>query len=60
MTPRVTVSYARTHLSALLRRVEAGERFVITRKGRPDVVLIPEPASDDHPVSAPSVWQRAK
>ena len=32
---------ARTHLPKLLQRVEAGERFVITRHGRPVAELIP-------------------
>lgn len=37
---------AKTHLPALLRRVEAGERIVITRHGRPVAELVP-PASED-------------
>ena len=32
---------AKTHLSQLLQRVAAGERFVITRHGRPVAELIP-------------------
>ncbi len=32
---------AKTHLPRLLRRVEAGERFVITRHNRPVAELIP-------------------
>lgn len=32
---------AKIHLSRLLRRVEAGERFVITRHNRPVAELIP-------------------
>ena len=32
---------ARKHLSRLLQRVAAGERFVITRHGRPVAELIP-------------------
>ena len=31
---------AKTNLSRLLRRVEAGERFVITRHGRPVAELV--------------------
>lgn len=34
---------AKTHLAALLKRVEAGERFVITRHGRPVAELRPLP-----------------
>ena len=37
---------AKTHLSQLLRRVEAGERFVITRHNRPVARLIPFQARD--------------
>jgi prevent-host-death family protein len=32
---------AKTHLGQLLERVEKGERFVITRHGRPVAELIP-------------------
>jgi prevent-host-death family protein len=32
---------AKTHLSALLERVEKGERFTITRRGRPVAELVP-------------------
>lgn len=32
---------AKTHLPALLRRVEQGERIVITRHGRPIAELVP-------------------
>lgn len=31
---RVTVTYARTHLSALAARAEGGETFEITRRGK--------------------------
>ncbi|MBM3502352.1 MAG: type II toxin-antitoxin system prevent-host-death family antitoxin [Alphaproteobacteria bacterium] len=34
-TSTVGVFEAKTHLSALLERVEKGERFVITRHGQP-------------------------
>ena len=37
---------AKTHLPRLLRRVTAGERFVITRHGRPVAELIPYRATD--------------
>jgi prevent-host-death family protein len=32
---------AKTHLSSLLERVEKGERFIITRHGRPIAQLVP-------------------
>jgi len=37
---------AKTHLSKLLERVEKGERFVITRHGKPVAELIPIVAQD--------------
>ncbi len=39
---------AKTHLPQLLQRVEAGERFVITRHSRPVAELIPiQPRDSD-------------
>lgn len=38
-----TVANAKSHLSALLTNVEAGQEIVITRRGRPVARLIPEP-----------------
>jgi prevent-host-death family protein len=37
---------AKTHLSALLERVERGESFTITRHGRPVARLVPVQARD--------------
>lgn len=37
----VNVHEAKTHLSRLLRRVQAGEEFVIARDGRPVARLVP-------------------
>jgi prevent-host-death family protein len=37
---------AKTHLPKLLERVEKGERFVITRHGKPVAELIPVAARD--------------
>ena len=37
----VNVQEAKTHLSALLARVAAGERIVLTRHGKPCAQLIP-------------------
>lgn len=37
---RVSVTYAKTHLSALLRLVEAGEEVEITRNGVPVAKLV--------------------
>jgi prevent-host-death family protein len=37
----VNVHEAKTHLSRLLARVEAGERILIARAGKPIAVLVP-------------------
>jgi prevent-host-death family protein len=39
---QVNVHEAKTHLSRLLLRVEAGEEIVISRAGRPIARLVPE------------------
>jgi prevent-host-death family protein len=42
--PREVGAYAaKTHLSALLRRVERGEQFIITKYGRAVARLVPVP-----------------
>ena len=38
---RVTVTYARTHLSKLAARAESGETFEITRRGKVVARLLP-------------------
>jgi prevent-host-death family protein len=38
---------AKTHLSALLDRVEKGETFIITRRGKAVARLVPPQASHD-------------
>ncbi|HVT58650.1 MAG TPA: type II toxin-antitoxin system Phd/YefM family antitoxin [Thermoanaerobaculia bacterium] len=38
---KVNVHEAKTHLSRLLRRVEAGEEVVISRSGKPVARLVP-------------------
>ena len=37
----VSATYARAHLSSLVRRVEAGETIIITRRGTPAAKLMP-------------------
>ena len=37
----VSATCARAHLNALVRRVEAGETIIITRRGKPVAKLIP-------------------
>ena len=39
--PEIGAYEAKTHLPKLLERVEKGERFIITRHGRPVAELIP-------------------
>jgi len=41
MSEQVNVYEAKTHLSKLLERVEAGEEIVIARNGRPVARLVP-------------------
>lgn len=43
---RLGITQAKAALSGLLRRVEAGERFVITRRGRAVAELRPVAARD--------------
>ena len=41
---------AKTKLPELLRRVEAGERFTITNRGKPVADIIPSRSGSDHRV----------
>ena len=41
MTDQVNIHAAKTHLSRLVERVEAGEEVVIARAGRPVARLVP-------------------
>ena len=41
MADRVNIHEAKTHLSRLLERVEAGEEIVVARAGRPIARLVP-------------------
>ncbi len=43
---KVGVFEAKTHLPRLLKRVQAGERFMITRHGHPVAELIPDSGAD--------------
>jgi prevent-host-death family protein len=44
MTVNVNIHEAKTHLSRLLERVEAGEHVVISRAGKPVADLVPHRA----------------
>lgn len=50
--PDIGAFEAKTHLPRLLRRVQMGERFVITRHGRPVAELIPFRKTDSDKVQA--------
>jgi len=50
--PRIGASEAKTHLPQLLRRVQAGERLIITRHNRPVAELIPFQPRDSDKVRA--------
>ncbi|MDZ4252533.1 MAG: type II toxin-antitoxin system prevent-host-death family antitoxin [Sulfuritalea sp.] len=41
-----TVADAKSHLSALIAAVEAGQGVIITRRGKPVARLIPEPDAE--------------
>jgi prevent-host-death family protein len=45
---KVGVFEAKTHLSALLDRVAAGEHVTITRHGQPIAVLVPAVEAESH------------
>lgn len=49
---RIGAFEAKTHLPRLLRRVEAGERFVITKHSRPVAELVPFQARDTGKIRA--------
>ena len=44
--PDIGAYDAKTHLPSLLERVQRGERFVITKHGRPVAELVPVTARD--------------
>lgn len=48
--PTIGAYDAKTHLSALLDRVERGERVTITRHGRPVAILVPAPGAAERTV----------
>ena len=50
--PEIDACEAKTHLSQLLRRVQAGERFIITKHNRPVAELIPFQPHDSDKVGA--------
>jgi prevent-host-death family protein len=44
--PQIEAREARTHLRKLLERVQTGERFTITKQGRPVAELLPYCGND--------------
>ena len=57
MSEIVNVHAAKTHLSALLERVERGEEVVIARNGRPVARLVPEKPAERKPGRFKSVCE---
>lgn len=51
----VNIHDAKTHLSRLIERVEAGEEIVIARAGRPVARLVP--LRDDRAPRTPGGWE---
>ena len=51
---QVNVHEAKTHLSSLLQRVEAGEEIVIARAGEPVAKLVPMPKRQPR---VPGLWK---
>lgn len=47
MAPRIGIRELREHLSATVRRVEAGETLEVTDRGRPVCRLVPIPSPED-------------
>ena len=56
---RIGITALRRHLSEVIRRVESGERFVITRRSVPTASLVPL-AADDAPnlAALPAEWRK--
>jgi prevent-host-death family protein len=52
MSEPVPLNEAKTRLSELIRRVEAGEEIVIRRGAKPVARLVPEPATRIRPPGA--------
>jgi prevent-host-death family protein len=55
MATSVNIHQAKTHLSRLVERVEAGEEIVIARAGRPVARLVP--FSSRTSPRAPGLWR---
>lgn len=45
----VNIHEAKTHLSRLIERAQAGETIVVAKAGTPKVILTPVPASHERP-----------
>lgn len=58
VTLQIGVRELKNRATDILRRVEAGERFAVTRRGR--VVALIEPAHDAVPRASDSIYQRLR
>jgi prevent-host-death family protein len=56
MTIHVNIGEAKTRLSELLRAMQAGERVIIQRDGKPEAELVP--ASEAHPLTRDQIAAR--
>ena len=56
--PQVSVRDLKNQITAILRRVEAGERITVTRRGRPVAVI--ERSSREIPQGSDSAYQHLK
>ena len=52
----VNIHHAKTHLSRLLKRVEAGEEIVLARAGKPVAKLVPLAAAKKR--REPGLWAK--
>ena len=48
--PEIGAYEAKTHLPQLLKRIQQGEQFVITKHGRPVAKLVPVSGSDQEAI----------
>lgn len=53
--PTVNIHFAKTHLSRLLERVQAGEQITIAKAGTPVALLVPLPEAAGDAPPGPSI-----
>lgn len=55
---QIPIREAKSHLAALARRVEAGERVVVTRNGRPVFEMVPPQKPGGLDLTALQAWKK--